>query len=86
MSGDKWRFKYKGIVSYRGEIRAEMVSKFGFGDDPDHQPFSESELYERLRTAETTETGRQELMMAFDAVRTAKLRQGIPLDVSKPEL
>lgn len=85
-NGDKWRFKYKGIVSHNGEIRARMVSKFGYGDDPDYQPFSESELYKRYKTFDTTDAGRRELKAAFDAVRTAKLQGGIPFDIAEPEM
>lgn len=70
-SSDKWRFKYRRVVSHHGEIRASMKAKFGFGDDPDHHPFSETELYKRYKTADTTDTGRQELRLAFDAIRTA---------------
>ena len=77
-----WTFRFKGVVSDLGEICAEIESYQGFFDDHVTRIYPEKEIFNAAsRSDGVTDKGMKNLRKAFDAVRTAKIQQGIQLDL-----
>jgi hypothetical protein len=89
------KFKFLGLAMSGSKVLAKVEESQGWGSKPVHM-VDEAEVYSWLEsTMEAIESGnngktvhknREELRAAFDAIRTRKIQNGIPLDVKDPRV